>query len=202
MTLMRADPYQITPLDRPAPLPQDLAAALHPQGQAAHVLLDGTDVPGLAEMVDAAGGTAISLYTGDALEHSADFGPWLVRLDPGHKLTSGMFTRSDAPGHLWGRTRGMFIVSDADTDTLARHFRRFLRMRQPSGAFTLFRFHDGRVLADFLTGCLGTPDRAARFFAKADAPTQPLIDTLLIRRDTGDWAATSKKPCWARPRWT
>jgi hypothetical protein len=55
----------------------------------------------------------------------------------------------------WGNSWGIFLVSSTSLETLRRHFRRFLLVRDGAGNELYFRFYDPRVLRTFLPTCTG-----------------------------------------------
>ena len=106
----------------------------------------------------------LCLYTGQLAENTRDLAPYLVALDPDHRLTRLLMTDGDGPLDLWPRDYGVFAVSDLDFDTLYAHFRKFTSVEDETGDERLYlRFWSNAVL---------------RAFANHTAP-DPLISNLL-----------------------
>jgi hypothetical protein len=78
-------------------------------------------------------------------------------------------------GRLWSDPWGVFAVTDADLGTLRRHFRRFLRVLDPSGQQMYFRYYDPRVLRAFLPTC--SPGQLREFFGPIKAYGIPDADS-------------------------
>lgn len=53
----------------------------------------------------------------------------------------------------WGNSWGIWVESEADFDTVYKHFRRFLMVQTEDGQELYFRFYDPRVLRIFLPTC-------------------------------------------------
>lgn len=75
--------------------------------------------------------------------------PYLVRLDARAPFTRWLVEEG------WGRSFGVFAWSRADTETLRRHFRRLLQVRDELGKKLFFRYYDPRVLRAYLPTCNG-----------------------------------------------
>lgn len=88
------------------------------------------------------------LFAGTLGPALAVVAPQLVHLDRGDRLTDYILDTG------WGNAWGIFLRSSASIETLRRHFRKFLRVRDPSGRHLLFRYYDPRVLSVYLPTCL------------------------------------------------
>jgi len=53
----------------------------------------------------------------------------------------------------WGKSWGIFLTSQASTEQIARHARKFFRVKDEDGRQLFFRFYDPRVLRIFLPTC-------------------------------------------------
>ncbi|MBC7927584.1 MAG: DUF4123 domain-containing protein, partial [Bryobacteraceae bacterium] len=53
----------------------------------------------------------------------------------------------------WGNSWGVFLKCDTRLETLRRHLRRFLVVRDPQGSQLMFRYYDPRVLRVYLPTC-------------------------------------------------
>jgi hypothetical protein len=177
------------------PLPGD--GTLFVQDAPVFALLDGAQYINLAQIIEAAEIDAVCLFDADGNDDEIlDAAPWLVSLPADTKFTRNLFTRSDAPWHLWGRGHPVVLQSGTNLQDLRAHLRRFVRMRLPSGAMPFFRFWDGLILSDYMSGCAKTPDRVARLFGRNSdgaslirtiwTPTEDDPDQLLGFSWTGD----------------
>ena len=53
----------------------------------------------------------------------------------------------------WGNSWGVFLKCNGTLDTVRRHFRKFLSVRDPSGKLLVFRYYDPRVFRVYLPTC-------------------------------------------------
>lgn len=53
----------------------------------------------------------------------------------------------------WGDSWGILVYSSEDINTLAKHFRKFVKIKNEVGEEFYFRFYDPRVLRIFLPTC-------------------------------------------------
>lgn len=113
-------------------------------------LMDAARFPGLAETLETSDLENASLFRGGALEELADVAPWLVRLEPEHRLTRHLLTPRDPNGphwKRWGDGAAVLIRSDASFDALLRHFRRYTRIYdKDAGKWNYFRFYAPETL--------------------------------------------------------
>lgn len=112
-----------------------------------YVILDGARDKRIYPNVLLSEARYACLYRGrlpEALERAA---PYLVELQPDSAFTTWLFKFG------WGHSWGVFLRSSASLDTLRRHFRRFLRVRDHRGRRLLFRYYDPRVLRVYLPTC-------------------------------------------------
>ncbi len=111
-----------------------------------YAILDACDAPAVPTKVKGLGEEiGISLYRGEAEEDYWAIAPYLVRVDP--SLLDWIIIT------LWEQSWGIFVVAEADLETLRTHFRRFLTVRMPDGEKVYFRFYDPRVIQQFLPTC-------------------------------------------------
>lgn len=87
------------------------------------------------------------LLTGNIPYDLAEAAPYLV-----HLRREAPFTRW-ALEQGWGKGFGVFAWSRADLETLRRHFRRLLRVKDEQGRKLYFRYYDPRVLRVYLPTC-------------------------------------------------
>lgn len=157
----------------------DPDAALH-----TYMILDAAKVQGLAELLEASGLEHRCLFKGLAYDDLKDVAPWIVRLESGNGFTRQVFTRSDAPWHLWDREPGIFLRSYERIDELWRHFRKFTRVRDQSGKWYYWRFWEGGFLLPTLEAATPTEqqklflDGRISSFHVISAGRQPRLTTL------------------------
>ena len=90
------------------------------------------------------------LYTGKMGEETRDLAPFLVALEPDHKLTRMLMTEGDGMQHLWARDYGVFVVSPLGFDALYAHFRKFTSVLDETGENRLYlRFWSNAVMRAF-----------------------------------------------------
>jgi len=95
----------------------------------------------LYPLVATMNGDAICLFEGNLEPVVLAASPHLVRLRENNFFLNRW--RKEGLGHHWG----IFFRSDADQQTLRRHFRKKLFVKLPDGRRVLFRFYDPRVAA-------------------------------------------------------
>jgi Domain of unknown function (DUF4123) len=86
----------------------------------------------------------VNLYQDSELSELAEFGPWLVRLDPTH--ITDIKTLLDNPQQDWG---WLASFKDADLKQIAQHWRERMVIVE-NGQRSLYRFQDNRVIAQDL----------------------------------------------------
>jgi len=111
-----------------------------------HAILDACDEPRVpAKAAELGSGRAVSLYAGLFEEDYWAMAPYLVEVD--------------APvlrwivSELWTTPWGVLAIGPADLNTLRKHLRRFVIIRDPGGKEWYFRFYDPRVLPMYLRSC-------------------------------------------------
>jgi hypothetical protein len=87
------------------------------------------------------------LFTGDISYELALAAPYLVRLEAAAPFTRWLVEEG------WGQSFGIFAWSRADTETVRRHCRRLLQIKDESGRRLFFRYYDPRVLRLYLPTC-------------------------------------------------
>jgi hypothetical protein len=80
----------------------------------------------------------------------AEAAPYLVHLTRDAAFTRWLLEQG------WGRSFGIFAWTRADMETLRRHFRRLLQVKNEKGKTLYFRYYDPRVLRLYLPTC--TPE--------------------------------------------
>jgi hypothetical protein len=87
------------------------------------------------------------LYAGNlspALERAA---PYLVQLEFDDRYTRELIQQA------WGNSWGIFLRSNDNIDSIRRHLRQFLRVKDRQGRTLIFRYYDPRVMRIFLPTC-------------------------------------------------
>jgi hypothetical protein len=119
-------------------------------------VLDSAREPSIPLELRRKGAEFSSLYRGEPEESLSSAAPYLASLDPKSELMRWLLTNG------WGNSWGIFLVASTSLETLRRHFRRFLLVRDVAGNELYFRFYDPRVLRTFLPTCTGAETK--RFF--------------------------------------
>jgi len=73
--------------------------------------------------------------------------PYLVSLDPEDRTTRYILR------HAWGNSWGIFLRSTSSMETLRRHLKGMLMVKDSQGRRLLFRYYDPRVLRVYLPTC-------------------------------------------------
>jgi hypothetical protein len=111
-----------------------------------YAVLDACDAPAVPPKAKELGEeNAVSLYRGEAEEEYWAIAPYLIRAD-----SSALDWIANS---LWEQPWGIFVVAEANLETLRTHFRKFLTVRLPDGEKVYFRFYDPRVIKQFLPTC-------------------------------------------------
>jgi len=87
------------------------------------------------------------LYSGDLPSDLKFAAPYLVSLDPEDRTTRYILR------HAWGNSWGIFLRSTSSMETLRRHLKGMLIVKDPKGRRMLFRYYDPRVLRVYLPTC-------------------------------------------------
>ena len=110
-------------------------------------VLDGARIPRLHQALLYAPNPSLCLFAGTLSPQLQAAAPYLVALNPSDSFTDRLLELA------WGNAGGIFIRSQASMDTLYRHLKTFLRVRDEEGNFLLFRYYDPRVLQVYLPTC-------------------------------------------------
>lgn len=117
-------------------------------------LLDAAKLPNLPELLEQSGLEHRCLFLNDEDENLGAVAPWLVRLEPGNRFTTNLFTaegKAGAAWHLWGRDACVFMRWSGPLEQLWQHFRRFTKVPDTQDKWLFVRFWDPQVLADYLS---------------------------------------------------
>ncbi len=128
-------------------LKEALARQLFPQTEGrTYAVLDGASVPKLLQVFAEHDPPRICLYRGELGLELAAMAPYLVELSPDTPFTDFVLGG-------WGDHWGIFIRSFGSLTDLRKHFRAFLKVRDPAGRILYFRYYDPRVLRVYLPTC-------------------------------------------------
>jgi len=87
------------------------------------------------------------LYSGDLPSDLKLAAPYLVSLDPEDRTTQYILKRG------WGNNWGIFLRATSNMETLRRHLKSLLMVKDYKGRRLLFRYYDPRVLRVYLPTC-------------------------------------------------
>lgn len=107
-----------------------------------YAILDAAKVPNLPEMLEVFGLEHRCLFKGAAYDDMKGVAPWIVRLEEGNHFTRNLFTRSDAPWHMWDAKPGIYLRSRGTLKEIWSHFRKFIKFQDDYGKQFYFRFWD------------------------------------------------------------
>ncbi len=105
-------------------------------------LLDAAKVTGLVELLESSELEHRCFFKGRPFEALKDVAPWLVRLEPGNRFTRYLFTddpQGDVPWYLWRTNPGIFIRSQSGFEQVFKHFRKFIKVTDDTGAWLYVR---------------------------------------------------------------
>lgn len=117
------------------------------EDESTYAVLDGASVPGLLPQLSSAKEEWACLYRGELEPDLAEVAPYLVKLRRQSPLTDWILSEG------WGNHWGIFAITQVGLEALRRHFRHFLRVKDPAGRILYFRFYDPRVLRVYLPTC-------------------------------------------------
>lgn len=132
-----------------------------------YAVLDAAQNSSLPRRASDAGLRVESLYAARLGAMLDDVAPHLVSLDLQSPFVDWLLER-------WDRNYGIFLQSTAPFDTLRKHFRKFLMVKDEAGKKYRFRFYDPRILRAFLPAC--TPDELKQFFGPIERLYTPTRD--------------------------
>ncbi|NHF73785.1 DUF4123 domain-containing protein [Paracoccus xiamenensis] len=114
-----------------------------------YAILDASKIPNLPELLEDSRLVYRCLFKSGAYDELKDVAPWVLRLEEGNSFTRNLFTRSDAPWHVWDREPGIYIRARRDLDEMWRHFRKFTRIKDETGKWFFQRFWEPRMIRDY-----------------------------------------------------
>ena len=142
--------------------PSEIATCFWPQGFKRDIwmIADAARDPRIFAMLRELHLEYYCLYSGPltpALESAA---PYLVQLDYAYEETLHFLHSA------WGNNWGVFLKCASHANSLRRHLREFLVIRDPEGKRLVFRYYDPRVLRVYLPTC--TPEELRMFFGPVE----------------------------------
>jgi hypothetical protein len=87
------------------------------------------------------------LYQGDLSPEIEVVAPYLVQLEYGDSYGDKLIERA------WGSSWGLFLKCDSSMESLRRHLRTLLTVKDQRGNMLLFRYYDPRVMRVYLPTC-------------------------------------------------
>lgn len=105
-----------------------------------YAVLDAGKVFGLTALLESSDLEHRCLFVGDAYDDLKDVAPWLVALKDGNAFTRNLFTKGEAPWHMWSASPGIYLRARQPIDAVWRHLRGFTRLQDEAGNWFLFRF--------------------------------------------------------------
>jgi hypothetical protein len=112
-----------------------------------YAILDGARDKKIFRAVYESGLDYACLFTGDLPTDLMEAAPYLVHL----KKESPFVRKVLEEG--WGNSWGVFAQTRADLETMRRHCRKLLRVKDEQGNELFFRWYDPRVLRVYLPTC-------------------------------------------------
>lgn len=112
-----------------------------------YAILDGAQDPRIYRRVYDSRLEYECLFTGDLPYELAEAAPYLVRLEREAAFTRWLLEEG------WGKSWGIFAWSRADLETMRRHCRQLLRVKDEQGRGLYFRYYDPRVMRVYLPTC-------------------------------------------------
>jgi hypothetical protein len=112
-----------------------------------YAILDGAAIPMLLDKLWEEEPEHCCLHSGQLEPDLAETAPYLVRLEQDSAFTNWVL------GEGWGEHWGVFAKSEADLQTMRKHLRKYLVVKDPGGKSLYFRYFDPRVLRIYLPTC-------------------------------------------------
>lgn len=112
-----------------------------------YAVLDGASIDNLLLSLDEHDPECFCLYPGDLPHDVEEAAPYIVRLDKENDFIQWVLENG------WGEHWGIFAVSREKIKAMRKHFRSFIRVKDPDGNRLFFRYYDPRVLKVYLPTC-------------------------------------------------
>ncbi len=126
------------------------------------------------------------LLSGEPQKELKNYAPYLIDLT----LTSDQIESDQIPSFhkelmakYWGNNCGIFLQSLADLDTLARHCKKFIKLKDDNERWYFFRYYDPRVAKDYFWCMASDKTRMAKWFGIKQG--KPLISSIIIETNQG-----------------
>lgn len=128
--------------------PRALAQLFTPE-LTTYAILDGAQVPELPQRLFTSGLDYVCLYRGEIPDDLAQVAPYLVALKRDDRFTAWILEQG------WGFNWGIYAHADSQIDMkeIRKHFRSFLKVKDPKGKSIYFRYYDPRVMRAYLPTC-------------------------------------------------
>ena len=149
-----------------------------------YAILDGAKVTNLPELLDTSGLKHRCLFKGQAFEDLKHVAPWIVHLEEDGGFTRNLFTRSNAPWHLWDAEPGIYLRSRGTLDEMWTHFRKFTKVQDASGKWYYLRLHDPRAMVYYLDGLKASHVRVQQVFTPRVGVAVHSIIAISVRDET------------------
>lgn len=146
-----------------------------------YAILDAAVCTFLPEILETSDLEHKCLFTGAALEENGAVAPWLVALEPGHRLTRMLISTSDRPGGIWDLEPGIIIKSNLDFAALWSHCRKFTRIQDAAGKWLFYRFWSAPVSTRVMS--LGNRAEMIPFVSHFFPVADPGFEVLLLNKD-------------------
>lgn len=146
-----------------------------------YAILDAAVCPHLPELLETADLEHRCFFTGEAFEETGDVAPWLVALEPDHRLTRMLISTSDRPGGLWDLQPGIILKSSLDFAALWTHCRKFTRIQDAEGKWLFYRFWSAPASTRAMS--LGNRPEMVQFVSPFFPTSDPGFEVLLLNTD-------------------
>lgn len=146
-----------------------------------YAILDAATFTSLPEILETSDLVYRCLFTGTALEENGAAAPWLVALEPQHRLTRMLISTSDRPGGMWDLAPGIIIKSNLDFAALWSHCRKFTRIQDAKGKWLFYRFWSAPVSTRIMS--LGNRPEMIPFVSHFFPVADPGFEVLLLNTD-------------------
>ncbi len=127
------------------------------------------------------------LLSGEPQKELKNYAPYLINLT----LTAEQIESDEIPAfhkdlldQYWGKNCGIFLHSYADLDTLARHCKKFIKLKDESDRWYFFRYYDPRVAKDYFSWMATDKARVAKWFGVKQG--QALINGIAMEANQGN----------------
>lgn len=126
------------------------------------------------------------LLSGAPQKELKNYAPYLINLTLSKEQIESDEVSSfhkDIFERYWGKNCGIFLHSYADLDTLARHCKKFIKLKDDNDRWYFFRFYDPRVAQDYFKWMAGDKSRVAKWFGINHG--EALIQSIIIEAKQG-----------------